>query len=225
MGGQAGVVQLFDCGSRACCKFTLHSAAVRAVRWSADKLHLASASDDATVRIWDISSGNCVRRHDGHTDYVRALERSPASGETWRARRRSHGEAVGRARRATGGDDFESRFSRGRHRVVSERKFTRVRGRRRHLRVGRPRRRQVAAKDAQSSKDHHNGARARRRGPPSFASGYEMTGDATIDSKSPRMITGSLDGFVKIHELDTFTADALHQVSWSRLVVLALAGL
>ena len=32
-----------------------------------------------------------------------------------------------------------------------------------------------------------------------------MTGDATIDLKSPRMITGSLDGFVKIHELDTFT--------------------
>ena len=52
VGGQQGVVQLFDCGSRAVLrKFSAHVAAVRAVRWSGDKLHLASASDDATVRL------------------------------------------------------------------------------------------------------------------------------------------------------------------------------
>ena len=207
VGGQAGVVQLFDCGSRAVLrKFTLHSAAVRAVRWSADKLHLASASDDATVRIWDISSGNCVRRHDGHTDYVRALERSPASGETWasasydhtvklwdgRVGRQAvmtlnHGSPVediawypnGNLLVSVGGEDICVWDALGGGRLLQK-----MRSHQKTI----------------TTVHVHEDA-----GPPSFASGYEMTGDATIDSKSPRMITGSLDGFVKIHELDTFT--------------------
>lgn len=207
VGGQQGVVQLFDCGSRAVLrKFSAHVAAVRAVRWSGDKLHLASASDDATVRLWDISTGNCVRRHDGHKDYVRALERSPASGEIWASGSYDHAVKLWDAR---AGREAVMTFD---HKVPVEDIAWYPNG---NLLVS------VGGEDV-CVWDVLGGGRLLQRlrshqktittvhvhddaGPPSFASGFEMTGNSAIDAKAPRMITGSLDGFVKIHELDTFT--------------------
>lgn len=73
VGGQAGLVQLFDMNSRSILrKFEMHTRAVRAVKFSPQSYAtIASASDDTTVRIWDVAAGECVRRHDGHTDYAR----------------------------------------------------------------------------------------------------------------------------------------------------------
>ena len=34
---------------------------------------LASASEDKTVKVWDVATGQCERTLHGHTDYVRAL--------------------------------------------------------------------------------------------------------------------------------------------------------
>ena len=44
---------------------------------------LGSASDDGTVRIWDVAVGACTRRHDGHADYVRSVEGHPTATDTW----------------------------------------------------------------------------------------------------------------------------------------------
>ena len=47
---------------------------MRAVRWSeTSNLSVGSSSDDTTVRIWDVSTGNCSQRFDG-TRIRRALE-------------------------------------------------------------------------------------------------------------------------------------------------------
>lgn len=79
-GGENGIVQIFDANSRSLLRqMTSHKRAVHHVSFAHDKLHLLSAGDDATVRWWDVSSGEQVSRLDGHADYVRAAALSPQS--------------------------------------------------------------------------------------------------------------------------------------------------
>jgi len=207
-GGEAGVVALFDCASRATLrKFSAHVAAVRCVRWSMDKLHLGSASDDATVRLWDISTGACVRRHDGHADYVRALERSPASGEIWASGSYDHTVKIWDARvgrdavmtiKHTAPVEDIAWYPSGNLLVSVGGEDVCVWD---ILSGGRSLYRLRSHQKTITTVHVHEDA-----GPPSLASGFDIVGtESALSSKAPRMITGSLDGFVKIHELDTFT--------------------
>ncbi|KXZ44237.1 hypothetical protein GPECTOR_70g467 [Gonium pectorale] len=83
-GGQDGIVQVFDSNSRSVLRqFKAHKRSTRVARFSPDKLHVLSGSDDVTVRWWDVSSGTQVLRLDGHSDYVRSAAVSPASTDTW----------------------------------------------------------------------------------------------------------------------------------------------
>jgi U3 small nucleolar RNA-associated protein 15 len=72
-GDQSGLVQLFDVQSRAILRtFHGHQNAVRAVQFQG--LHtVISASDDNSVKIWDISSQECRFTLDEHSDYVRSI--------------------------------------------------------------------------------------------------------------------------------------------------------
>ncbi|GAX79819.1 hypothetical protein CEUSTIGMA_g7259.t1 [Chlamydomonas eustigma] len=83
-GSQDGMVQVFDTGSRSVLRqFKAHQRPTHVTRFSPDKQHVLSGSDDVTVRWWDITSGSQVMRLDGHTDYVRAASVSPVNMETW----------------------------------------------------------------------------------------------------------------------------------------------
>jgi len=81
-GGEQALVQVFDCASRSLLRqFKGHTKAVHGTCFAKDRTHLVSASDDVTVRYWDITEGRQVHRFDGHADYVRSVAASPAFEE------------------------------------------------------------------------------------------------------------------------------------------------
>lgn len=72
-GGDSGAIQAFDTGSRAILKtWKEHKQAVWTTKWSpSDMTALMSCSDDTTVRLWDLSSDESTTTFVGHEDYVR----------------------------------------------------------------------------------------------------------------------------------------------------------
>ncbi|KAK3679031.1 U3 small nucleolar RNA-associated protein 15 [Recurvomyces mirabilis] len=76
-GGDSGVVQAFDTGSRAILRQWRgehgHKQAVHCVRWNPKVLtDLMSVSDDRTVRVWDLTEDVAKWTGIGHEDYVRS---------------------------------------------------------------------------------------------------------------------------------------------------------
>ncbi|MEW5302577.1 MAG: hypothetical protein WDW36_005346 [Sanguina aurantia] len=192
-GSQDGVVQVFDPSSRGVLRqFKAHKRAVHVTRFSPDKLHVLSGSDDVTARWWDVSSGAQVCRLDGHTDYVRAAGVSPANMETW----------------ATGGYDHSVRLWDMRMRnscvmtldhgsPVEDLEFFPSGS----LLVS-------AGGNCLNVWDIVGGGRLLRK-----LSNFQKTVTCVTlspmagpdSSASPRMLAGSLDGHLKIFELDNFT--------------------
>ena len=73
-GSEDGVVRVFDASSRAVLRQLKGHAprAARVARFAPDKAHVLTGGDDVTVRWWDVAAAKQLRRLDGHTDYVRA---------------------------------------------------------------------------------------------------------------------------------------------------------
>ncbi|KAF2493565.1 WD40 repeat-like protein [Lophium mytilinum] len=73
-GGETGAIQTFDISSRAILKtWKEHKQPVWVTKWHPDELTtLMSASDDTTVRIWDLPSDASTHTFYGHDDYVRS---------------------------------------------------------------------------------------------------------------------------------------------------------
>ncbi|KAF4306262.1 putative small nucleolar ribonucleoprotein complex subunit protein [Botryosphaeria dothidea] len=72
-GGDSGAIQAFDINSRAILKtWKEHKQPVHVTKWSpAELTTLMSASDDTTVRLWDLPSDKSTQTFVGHQDYVR----------------------------------------------------------------------------------------------------------------------------------------------------------
>ena len=73
-GDETGKIQIFDVNSRAILKtWDEHKQPVWTTRFSPTELTtIMSASDDRTVRLWDLPSQESITTFVGHTDYVRS---------------------------------------------------------------------------------------------------------------------------------------------------------
>lgn len=73
-GGDSGAVQVFDVNSRAILKtWKEHKQPVWTTKWSPSELTtLMTTSDDRTVRLWDLPSSESTTTFTGHQDYVRS---------------------------------------------------------------------------------------------------------------------------------------------------------
>ncbi|KAH6709871.1 hypothetical protein VD0002_g6320 [Verticillium dahliae] len=80
-GEDTGRIQVFDVNSRAILKTWMnHKQPVWATRFSKTQLTtLLSASDDKTVRLWDLPSNQPTHTFIGHQDYVRSADFMPGS--------------------------------------------------------------------------------------------------------------------------------------------------
>jgi hypothetical protein len=72
--------------------FPANCEGIRSVAWSADGRFLASGSDDNTVQLWEVASGEPGPTLEGHTDWVRSARGagplSPAPAHSLEALRR-----------------------------------------------------------------------------------------------------------------------------------------
>ncbi|KAF2275355.1 U3 small nucleolar RNA-associated protein-like protein 15 [Westerdykella ornata] len=79
-GGDSGAIQAFDVNSRAILKtWREHKQPVWRTEWNPTVLtELMSCSDDRTVRLWDLPSDKSTMTFNGHQDYVRCGTYMPA---------------------------------------------------------------------------------------------------------------------------------------------------
>ena len=54
-----------------------HSNAVNCVSFSPDGTKVASGSNDNTVKLWDVTSGECLQTLEGHSHFVKSVSFSP----------------------------------------------------------------------------------------------------------------------------------------------------
>lgn len=79
-GDEQGLVKVFDTTSKNLLRiFKGHKAPTHRTFFTTDLLHVASFSDDKTVKLWDIASEKVVHTYEDHTDYIRAGCVNPSS--------------------------------------------------------------------------------------------------------------------------------------------------
>lgn len=81
-GDEQGSVKLFDTSSKNVLRlFKGHKAPVHRVNFTSDLLHIASFSDDKTVKLWDVAGEKAVHTFAEHQDYIRAGAVNPVSAD------------------------------------------------------------------------------------------------------------------------------------------------
>lgn len=72
VGGDEAIVRVFEFNSRTVLReLRGHHGPVHVCRFSVDKFTLMSASDDKTVKCWDLTTGQSTLTLEGHKDYIR----------------------------------------------------------------------------------------------------------------------------------------------------------
>ncbi|RLN72302.1 hypothetical protein BBJ28_00021654 [Nothophytophthora sp. Chile5] len=188
-GGEASQVQVLDIGTRAILRsFKGHSAAVRSTRFSADNVHVLSCSDDKTARYWDLPTGKPLALLGEHSDYVRSSAASPSSQNVW----------------ATGSYDHSVKLwdIRASDRTVANSTMSLDHGAPVETCMVMPGGSLLLSAGGNTVKvwDILSGGRLLH----SFSSHQKTITSLGLDGTGTRLLTGSLDGHLKIYDLKTY---------------------
>jgi WD40 repeat protein len=75
-------VALWDLEEARCLHlFKGHTEKIRRVKWSADEIYALSAANDGTMRLWDVSSGSCIRVSEKQGDFVDNIAFGPGENK------------------------------------------------------------------------------------------------------------------------------------------------
>ena len=112
-GDRTGQVSVFEVnGNQSKLRwFKGHKAPVQSALWSRDGTRVFSCSDDATVRLWELSTGAQVSAFSGHGDYIRCAAASPASEQVWASGSYDHTVRLWDMRQGGGGPSSSSSSS------------------------------------------------------------------------------------------------------------------
>lgn len=83
-GSDAGLVRVFNAKTRAPMRqFRDHAGPVHVTRFASSGGQLFTAGDDKTARLWDIASGTAISCVRGHTDYIRSGTQAATGEGLW----------------------------------------------------------------------------------------------------------------------------------------------
>jgi U3 small nucleolar RNA-associated protein 15 len=186
--------------------FKGHSDEVSAVGFSTDKVRVLSGSHDKTARFWDMAAGECVRTFRGHADYIKSLTAHPTNHDLWLTSaydhkvklwdvRAHHGSDSG----GGGGADSSSSSSSGKDQKAS---LTIDHGEPVEKVVVLPGGNIVLSAGGNVVKawDLLTGGQLLH----SFSNHQKTVTALAVDGTGSRLLSGGLDGHIKIHDLTTY---------------------
>eukprot|EP00656_Telonema_subtile_P043750 TRINITY_DN50068_c0_g1_i1.p1 TRINITY_DN50068_c0_g1~~TRINITY_DN50068_c0_g1_i1.p1 ORF type:complete len:371 (+),score=73.18 TRINITY_DN50068_c0_g1_i1:73-1185(+) len=190
-GGESGMVQVFELASRAILRQYKrstggHTKGVQAVAWGplqdGAASTLASGSDDTTVKIWDLAEQEKpVCTFEGHSDYVRSL--SSVSSKVWASGSYDHSVTCWDER--TGGAVMEMDHGHPVEALISYANGA-----------------VVVSAGGQWVKvwDVSGGGKLLH----AFSNHQKAVTSLCFDGTSGRLLSGSLDGFVKMYDVQSY---------------------
>ncbi|OQS04274.1 U3 small nucleolar RNA-associated protein [Thraustotheca clavata] len=165
-----------------------HKAAVRAAKFSNDNVHIFSASDDKTCRLWDLATGTPVAVMGDHKDYVRVCVPHPSSTNIWASASYDHTVKLWDTR-SSGATSYASTMTVN-HGAPVEACVMLPGG---NLCIS-------AGSNEIKVWDLLSGGKLLH----SFSSHQKTITSLALDGQKTRLISGSLDGHVKIYDLASY---------------------
>jgi U3 small nucleolar RNA-associated protein 15 len=188
-GDKSGVVQAFDSTTKTVLRsFKKHTGAVRGVCWSSDGVNIISGSDDSTVKRWDLGTGQLVwdskQAGDGyaHKDYVRSVSATPANNDMFFSCCYDHTVKVWDARQAKPVHSLQ-------HNAPVETCMVTTSG--------------AVLITAAGNEMHLFDLLSGFRSMHTFCNHQKNITSLAMDSEGSRVLSGGLDGHVKVHSLHT----------------------
>lgn len=189
VGGESAQVNVLDIGTRAILRtFKGHTGPIRSTRFSSDNVHVLSCSDDKTVRYWDLPTGKPLALMGEHTDYVRTCAASPSSSSVWATGSYDHTVKLWDVRQADQ-TTYKSTLSLDHGAPVEACVFMPGGG----LVMS-------AGGNVVKVWDILSGGRLVH----SFSSHQKTITSIGLDGTGTRLLTGSLDGHLKIYDMKTY---------------------
>ncbi|KAF0686287.1 Aste57867_21893 [Aphanomyces stellatus] len=197
-------VSVLDVGSRTVLRIMNgHKGAVRAAKFSKDHVHIFSASDDKTCRFWDLATGTPVAVLGDHTDYVRHAVQHPSSTHVWASASYDHTVKLWDMR-ATASTSYASTLSMN-HGAPVEKCLVLPGG---NVCLS-------AGGNVIKVWDLLSGGKLLH----SFSSHQKTITSLSLDGTNTRLVSGSLDGHVKIYDLASY--EVLHGFKYKEGVLSA----